>query len=163
MKKLLLGIYIFIFITSSCTTLRVNHLRKNPWVIDKPQVLEMNYLEFHYTIYHMNESVYVIGKAYPIFKKLPPWGIWIDEIWLGVYLSDSHGKVLAQDINILPPQKISKSGFPFNFVIKPTRFGSPGPIYITFGYRLKITNFPFQKHKVKPKIFFAIEQAQDIP
>jgi len=122
----------------------------------------MNYLDFHYTTYQMDEKLYVIGRAYPLLKKLPKWGSWVDEIWLGVYLSDSNGRVLAQDIRILSPQKITPNGFPFSFVLKPKRFGSPGPLYITFGYRLKITNFPFQKNKSRLKVFFAIQKAQDI-
>ncbi len=153
------------FLTSlliGCTSATVIHLKKNPWRINQSQTLKMNYVIFHYKVFQYDRGIYVIGRAYPRRRKIPSWGRWAAEIWLGVYLSDKRGNILAQEIHIYPPQEITSSGFPFTFIIKPKEFGGPGPLYITFGYRLKITDFPFSKAYTHPRVFFAIEKAQKL-
>jgi len=164
-KKILIWIAcVGISLALGCTSPSVFHLKKNPWVINRPQSLTMSYMRFTYTVYQDSGGIYVIGRAYPRKNKIPPWGRWADEIWLGVYLCDARGSILAKDIRIFPPQEITSNGFPFTFIIRPQRFGGPGPLYITFGYRLKITDPPFSRGKYdRPRVFFAIEKAQKLP
>ncbi len=160
--KIIIPSLLLSYLLIGCTNATVMHLKKNPWRINQPQVLKMNYMIFHYTVYQDVRGIYVIGRAYPRREKIPHWGKWAAEIWLGVYLSDRRGDIIARDIRIYPPQEITSNGFPFTFIIKPQSFGGPGPLYITFGYRLKITDLPFsQKHK-HPRVFFAIEKAQNL-
>lgn len=158
-RRKLIFINIFLLLIG-CAQPSVLHLKKNEWVNKKDQRLEMKYLEFNYQCEQVKDSFLVKGTAYLRRDKVPSWGHFAEEIWLGAYLSDKRGKVLAKEIKLLPPQPITDHGFPFNFLLKPSDFGSPGPIYITFGYRLKISNIYPQSIPQKPKIFFAIEKAE---
>ncbi|WP_461833126.1 hypothetical protein [Desulfothermus sp.] len=154
MKKNKLILFLII-ILNSCSTPMVLHLKKNRLLTNQSQILTMKYIEFHYTCYQKGSNFYVKGFAYPRREKLPPWGDTLDELWLGIYLCDKYGKVLAQDINVYSPQKINNKGLFFEFKLEPKNFGAPGPLYITFGYRLKIIG----SLKNQPKVFFAIEKA----
>ncbi len=160
MKKYGYLLVIMAFLLISCTNLTVLHLKKNKLEFNLPQVLLMNYLEFHYISSQKGNKLFIKGRAYPRKDKIPPWGDFVKELWLGTYLSDPRGKVIAQDIKIYPPNKIGENGFPFEFTLKPKDFGTPGPLYITFGYRLKIVAYPSDKNS-KPRVFFAIEKAEN--
>ncbi len=158
-KKIFIFINIF-FLVVGCTKPTVLHLKKNELKNNKNQILEMKYLIFNYQCKQIKDGFSIKGTAYPRYDKIPPWGRFAEEIWIGSYLCDRKGNILAQKIKLLPPQPLSSHGFPFHFRLKPSDFGSPGPIFITFGYRLKISNaYPHSTTK-NPKIFFAIEKAE---
>lgn len=170
-------IYIFLIafvsglpiISIGCSHQSVRHLKRQPWRLNKSQLLEMKYLQFQYVCTQTQKGLKVQGNAYPKDKNIPTWADWTNEIWLGAYLSDEDGKVIAKNIKILPPQKlIREKGYPFAFTLCPQSMGSSGPIYITFGYRLVLTREKMSsseyinlnnKQESKKDIFFASESA----
>ena len=160
---------LFIFILAGCTYQSVTHLNKRPWITDQTQTLEMDYFHFQYLSQPKPKAVEVKGTAYPKKSSIPGWAAWIDDIWLAVYLSDDRGRVLAKDINIFSPRKLDyQKGISFDFMLQPEQMGSPGPIYVTFGYRVVLTpgrNYPGESPDLlsdmdrETEIFFASESA----
>lgn len=160
---------LFILLLSGCTYQSVNHLNKRHWETDQTQNLEMDYFEFEYNSHHQVKQVEVNGTAYPIKNSIPGWAAWIDDIWLAVYLSDDQGRVLAKDINIFAPRQLDyQKGIGFSFLLKPEQMGSPGPVFVTFGYRVVLTpgrNYPGDSPDLlseltrETEVFFASETA----
>jgi len=148
-----------------CTYQSVHHLKRQAWEADSQSTLSMNYLAFAYICGQQEDGLSVQGRAYPRTEAIPEWAGWIDDIWLGAYLSDSSGRVLAKSLRILSPQPLNPGeGLPFEFNLKPNDMGSPGPVFISFGYRLVLT--PSESYRDSgqltpdPKsIFFASESA----
>ena len=160
---------LFILILSGCTYQSVNHLSKRHWETDQSQNLEMDYFQFEYNSHPQAKKVEVKGTACLKKDSIPAWAAWIDDIWLAVYLSDDQGRVLAKDINIFAPRKLDyEQGIDFSFLLKPEQMGSPGPVFITFGYRVVLTpgrNYPGKSPDLlseitrETEVFFASESA----
>ncbi len=154
-----------LLLLSGCSYQSVCHLHKQRWSLDKNKTLEMKYLRFNYSCKQLASSLRVSGTAFPKKGVIPEWANWTKEIWLGVYLSDQNAKVIAKEIHVLPPNKFEpEQGFPFQMALKPHNMGSPGPLFITFGYRLVLTDqkqsdSALQKASKKEKVFFASESA----
>jgi hypothetical protein len=128
----------------------------------------MKYLNFQYKCKQFGSQLRVFGTALPKDKSIPQWACWTREIWLGAYLSDQDAKVIAKKILILPPQRFDPAhGFPFQMTLQPHDMGSPGPLFITFGYRLVLTDHSSdatsqEQDKTCPSkehVFFASESA----
>ncbi len=161
---LILSIFLFIGFPYGCSYQSVRHLNRQPWSLGQNRSLEMKYLTFNYSSTLVSNKIQVVGQAYPKFQKIPPWAEQANEIWLGTYLSDKQGQVLAKRVKVFPPQSIDHNkAINFNFTLKPQDMGSPGPVFITFGYRLVISP---EKNRIKEtskdqekKIFFASESA----
>jgi len=128
---------------AACSYQSVSHLNRQQWVFNEQRSLEMNYLNFRYICHQDESGVSLRGRALPKHQSLPSWAAWTKEIWLGAYLSDKNGKLLAKQIKLLPQQKFrSRTGYPFQFQLHPRDVGRPGPVYISFGYRLVLTARP---------------------
>lgn len=152
-----------IFLGFACSHQSVRHLSKQVWVPDtQDKTLQMKYLNFAYTAQKEKNKINLQGKAWPRQESIPDWASWSRDIWLGAYLCDKKGSVLAQDLKVLPAQNIAQNqGIAFEFFLEPKDMGSPGPVYITFGYRLVLTP---QKDgspggDTEEKVFFASEAA----
>lgn len=151
----------------SCTSQSVRHLKQHPWSLDHPQSLRTNYLFIDFMCTQDPEGLQVRGTAVPRSDgPIPEWATWARDLWLGAYLSDRTGQVLAQEIQVLPPQKLSSSHpIDFAFVLEPHSMGEPGPVFISFGYRLVLAPGPentggkTKGHKETSPVFFASESA----
>lgn len=153
-------------LTLGCSYQSVHHLKRQTWAPNSPRTLTMNYLTFTYTCGQRETSLSVQGRAFPRKDTIPGWAGWIDDIWLGAYLSDNNGRVLAKSLQILPPQTLNpEEGLAFEFSLKPHDMGSPGPVFVSFGYRLVLTAREPKKTMEVPgknedeRVFFASESA----
>ena len=126
-----------------CAYQTVSHLKRNPWQVGQAQSLKMKYLEFHYVCSQETDSLRVEGSALIRQDTVPDWVGHARDVWLGAYLSDRRGSVLAKDLIILNSQKLDmRTGFQFEVQLEPEDMGSPGPLFLTFGYRLVLTADP---------------------
>ncbi|MFO8032850.1 MAG: hypothetical protein R6U22_09925 [Desulfohalobiaceae bacterium] len=147
---------------SACSHQSVRHLDKQIWVPETEQTLQMKYMDFTYQAQKEKSKIRLQGRAQPRQESLPEWASWSRDIWLGAYLCDREGLVLAQDLKVLPAQAIDQDqGFAFEFSLEPQNMGSPGPVFITFGYRLVLTpeESEPQGQDAEEKVFFASESA----
>ena len=174
MKKAIQSVYpalaamllVLLACTLGCSYQSVHHLERQSWAENSRRTLGMNYLTFTYTCGQQESSLSVKGRAYPKLDKIPEWAEWIDDIWLGTYLSDKDGRVLAKALRILSPQALkADQGIPFEFTLTPHDMGSPGPVFISFGYRLVLTaqepskTMGEEQPTDKKQVFFASESA----
>jgi hypothetical protein len=151
----------------SCASQTVRHLKQHPWSLHKPQSMRTNYLSINFICTQDPEGLRVKGHAYPLPDgSIPEWATWARDLWLGAYLSDRSGQVLAQEIKVLPPQELSQSQpIVFSFVLEPHSMGEPGPVFISFGYRLVLAPGPqavqgkSDKDDDTSPVFFASESA----
>ncbi len=158
----LLCLLLLLLFSSGCSYQSVRHLNRQVWIPDSRQQLQMNYLNFDYKTSNAAGGLQVQGTARPRMETLPDWAAWSKDIWLGAYLCDQEGLVLAQDLQILPAQAIDmEQGYEFQFSLQPQNMGSPGPVFLTFGYRLVLTQDPASTEGSAPEkqVFFASESA----
>lgn len=166
---ILAGIILFLCLAlASCATQSVRHLKRQPWSLDEPQSMRTNYLRFDFLCSQGLDGLRVQGAAYPLSDgPIPEWAVWARDLWLGVYLSDRSGQVLAQEVKVLPPQNLTPAHpISFTFVLEPHSMGEPGPVYISFGYRLVLASGPADRPEekgetpgAKSPVFFASESA----
>lgn len=159
---------LMLLLASGCAHQTVTHLKRNPWKVNQTQMLKMKYLVFSYACSQQTDSLQVRGSAQIRPETVPGWVQYAKDVWLGAYLSDRRGRVLANDLIILEPQTLNQSkGFPFELELEPQGMGSPGPLFLTFGYRLVLTSAPevedkqssSQEHKTERTVFFASESS----
>lgn len=122
-----------------CTGLSVKHLNKAPFSPNQTQSLSMRYLTFKYTPYYSLQGYTVKGKTFFKEDKIPGWATYIQELWLAIYLSDAKGKVLAKQIKVYLPQKLTPAGIPFEFSLTPKEIPTQRPLFLTFGYSFKLS------------------------
>lgn len=152
-----------------CSYASVGHLRRQPWILDTPQELEMRFWTFSF-VAEFSEGHYVLkGIAEPRGEALPEGVAWIDDLWLAAYLSDDRGRVLAQDILVYSALPLEEGqGVSFSFTLKPDQLSRSAPLEVTFGYNMTLT--PHKEYKVgdppkktaangKSGVFFAHEGA----
>ncbi len=158
---------ILVLAAASCATQSVRHLKQQPWSLGEPQSMQTNYLRFDFLCTQDPGGLKVQGAAYPLEDgPIPDWAIWARDLWLGAYLSDRSGQVLAQEVRILPPQHLNQlHPIRFDFVLEPHSMGEPGPVFISFGYRLVLSSEPGSSPAEdkdageESPIFFASESA----
>ena len=158
---------VLLLAVSSCASQSVRHLKQHPWSLDKPQMMRTNYLRFHFVCSQDPEGLQVQGTAHPLQDgPIPDWGTWARDLWMGAYLSDRSGRVLAQEIQVLPPQRLTQDQpISFTFVLQPHSMGEPGPVFISFGYRLVLAPSPAGTEtkdngpRDNSPVFFASESA----
>lgn len=151
---------------AGCAQLNVRHLERQPWQPHEKKSLLLEFWRFDYEPMAQTDKYGVSGRAYPITKGLPEWATHIDELWFAVYLNDSPGRVLAKDVQVMPPAdltpEILNRGIPFSFTLRPEDIGQSGQLYVTFGYRMVLTppkNAAPKKPSAQPRVFFANEGA----
>ena len=148
---------VLLFVAGGCSHLSVRHLNRKPWVVNQPQTLETKFWRFTFESVPMPDRYGVRGVAYPRVDKLPEWARWAEELWFEAYLSDDRGKVIAKDIHVSLPRALDpERGVAVEFVLEPEDLGGSGPLYVTFGYRMVLTE---GKDVEKPRRHFAIERA----
>lgn len=131
-----------ILLLVGCSGLSVRHLPSNQWKGEVAQTLPMRYLSFQYQVVPVEDEVGVVAEAFPVVNQLPDWASWYGEIVLSVYVADATGKVLASQEKILVPRPLNReAGLPVE-----ARFelgtGRKQPLFVSFGYRLVLTDAP---------------------
>ncbi len=155
-----------ILMLAGCSHMSVKHLRSNPVSFDQEEELQMRYWDFSYVNQVENDRYLIQGSAYPRQENLPGWGKWMHNLWITAYLSDEEGRVLARDLKVYPTQELdSAKGVPMDFRLKPEKMPGSEEIYITFGYRMQLTEDRYtdpgsQRPLTGEKsVFFASEKA----
>ncbi len=165
MKRIIIIAVLFMLLAAGCTHLSVGHLQKNPLHLNQAENLSMRYWDFQYVSTVENGRYAVTGIAYPKTNVMPGWGEWLHDFWLSVYLSDDRGMVLASDMKVYPTQKVDPEGVQFEFSMSPERMPAARDIFVTFGYRMSLTESRFRGPTYeKPltgeqSVFFASEGA----
>jgi len=168
MKKNICAFLALVFLSlllGGCSHLSVKHLNRRPWVLEAGQELKMKYLRFEFQVLPMKDRFGVRGTAYPL-DVIPGWGEWIRDLWLEAYLSDADGRVMARDLHVYLPKKLDyEKGLEFEFILKPEELGSGGELFITFGYRMVLSDYQYSGTEDKggitngPMVFRAFEKA----
>ncbi|MCA1742959.1 MAG: hypothetical protein ABR542_04445 [Desulfonatronovibrio sp.] len=165
MKKLIC-ILILVACMAGCSHLSVRHMEKNPFKLDQTDQLSMRYWNFEYTSTVKNGDYVVKGLAMPKTGVIPGWAEWLHDFWISVYLSDEQGRVLAKDLVVFPTQKLDPAaGINFEFVMEPEKMPSSKGVFLTFGYRMSLTENRFQSPELsrpltgEQSVFFASEGA----
>ena len=155
-----------IMILTGCSHMSVKHLSSNPMSFDQEEELQMRYWNFSYVNQVENDHFLIHGTAYPKQESLPGWGKWMHNLWITAYLSDGEGRVLASDLKVYPTQELDpQNGVPVEFRLKPEQMPGSKDIYITFGYRMQLTQDRYDDPDSKrpltgeKSVFFASEKA----
>ncbi len=145
----------------SCSQASVRHMKRQPWRINETQTLDMKFWSFRYESIALRDKLGLKGTAWPVMKILPPWATRIEELWIAAYLSDSLGRVLAKDVHVLLPRDLDQhNGIPFEFILEPQDIGSSEQLFVTFGYRMTLSDGKSGTSQAgNPNVFFANEGA----
>lgn len=137
-----------------CSSTNVKHLARQPWTVDADQSLAMKFWRFDYRIVPTSDQFTVMGTALPVDEAIPAWADTVADIWFAAYLSDAGGRVIAQDLKVFESGTLDRSGgISFTFALKPDSIPTRDDLFITFGYRMKLTGDGEQQ------VFFASEGA----
>lgn len=157
MKRLAASIALLtcLLLLAACSNTNVKHLVRQPWSVDSAQSLSMKFWRFDYRIVPVGDQFSVRGVAYPVAGAAPEWADTVADIWFAAYLSESSGKVIAQDLRVSEPGPLDQpEGIPFEFHLKPDTLPTKNDLFITFGYRMKLAS----THD-GDEVFFASEGA----
>lgn len=144
---------------AGCSKATVRHLDRQPWLVDEDRSLTMRFWRFDYRAAHVHQHFAISGRAWPAADRLPAWAERLDELWLAAYLSDAQGRVIAQDIQVMDPGRLTPSSpTVFAFSLTPEDLGRSGPLYVSFGYRMVVSGPP-ESGQAESRVFFANEGA----
>ncbi|MFW5730500.1 MAG: hypothetical protein ACOCV7_02525 [Desulfonatronovibrionaceae bacterium] len=165
MKKIMPFLTVLLLLTG-CSYLSVGHLERNLFQLNQNEQLDMRYWNFEYKTTVENGKYTVAGRALPKMKAVPGWGEWLHDFWLSVYLSDKQGTVLASDLEIYPTMELdADNGVEFSFTMEPDQMPVSKETYLTFGYRMSLTEGRYQSPDTdsplttRKSVFFASEGA----
>ncbi len=166
MIKRVIILTVLLALLTGCSHLSVRHLQKNPFHLNQAEQLSMRYWDFEYVSLVENGDYVINGIALPKTEALPSGAEWLHDFWLSVYLSDNRGIVLAKDLDVFPTQKLDPDkGIKFEFRMSPERMPSTKKIFLTFGYRMSLTESEYHSPlRERPltadkSVFFASEGA----
>lgn len=126
-------------ILSGCSHLSVKHLNKGPWTFSEPQTVATKCWRFEYRVAPVSKYYRIDGTAFPLAESVPEWATWIDDLWISAYLTDARGRILARDVKVYVPQHLSREqGVPFEFWLRLDDQKLPEPLFVSFGYRVKM-------------------------
>jgi len=133
-SRLLPLLMALVVLASGCNAkLSAAHLQLKPWADGGDQKLYAKFMHFDFQTQPHETGFEVKGTAWPIKENIPVWADKVDNLSISAYLSDEHGNVLATSTKNYPEQKITASGFPFDFILKQTPRPSGG-FFVSFGY-----------------------------
>ncbi|NJB68243.1 hypothetical protein GGQ74_001916 [Desulfobaculum xiamenense] len=153
-------------IVTGCSHMSVKHLKRQPWVLEAGQSLPMKFWRFDYAVVPLTDRFGVRGRAYPVTDAVPGWAEWVGDLWLAAYLSDRDGNVIAKDLRVYLPRSLDRAeGVEFEFILRPDKLETRDDLFITFGYRMKLTSERYGDVDKSPgddtggEVFFASEGA----
>jgi hypothetical protein len=163
---LLCGVVCAAVLLAGCSHMSVKHLNRQHWTLESGQSLPMKFWRFDYAVVPLENRFAVRGTAFPVQDAIPRWAEYIGDLWFSAYLSDKEGHVVASDLRVFQPSKLDRAqGVDFEFVLKPDTLETDDELYITFGYRMKLTANRFDDVNKSPgdptggEVFFASEGA----
>ncbi len=143
----------------ACAQLNVRHLQRSPWKPSVQQTLTLKYWQFVYEPVPMADAFGIRATALPVRESMPEWATGVEELWFAVYLSDSHGRVLAKDVQVLLPRELTlDTAIPIEFILRPEEIGGSEQLFVSFGYRSVMSGGP-DPTTGAPRILFANEGA----
>ncbi len=149
-----------------CSNVSVKHMRSILWKSGEAQTLALRYWRFDFEAVPFQESFGIRGAATPILDEAPAWAVWIDDLSIAAYLCDANGRILGQAQKaFLPGQLNAQTSVPFEFIMEAEEPDDPRGIYVTFGYRMVLTDGVAQpaatlrQGEAEPHVFFASEGA----
>lgn len=149
-----------------CSHTSVKHLNRQVWELKSGQSLPMKFWRFDYEVSPITDHFVVRGEAFPVSEVMPNWAEYVRDLWFAAYLSDREGHVVAKDFRVYQPRKLDRDGgIDFEFVLEPDALETSGELYITFGYRMKLTANRYDDVHKSPgddtggEVFFASEGA----
>ncbi|MDR3640719.1 MAG: hypothetical protein P4L39_05300 [Humidesulfovibrio sp.] len=139
------------------TPMSVGHMKRDAWSLEEPHSLQAKFMRFDYQVLPVGDAAGIKGWAYLDTRKLPEWAQWIESLRFTAYLCTPEGHVVAQDTRTFLPREVrADEGIGFEFTLRPEEWGAQ-PLFITFGYRLVLTEGRDIKGGKGP--FFASEDA----
>ncbi len=147
MRNIFFFLLLSMFTLTACSSHSVKHLNRQVWTGGVPQTLKMKYWTFKYTTLFDPDNLFqVTGTAYPQKANIPSWGRWLRTLDLAVYLCDDKGNVLTSQHQAAPAQNIPyKKGVPFSFRLDKKQLHQVRPLFVTFGYRMKIAKARYSR------------------
>lgn len=143
-----------------CAHTSVQHLNRQPWRLNARQTLDAKFWRFSFECLTQKNMLGVRGVALPLASAIPDWATNIDELWLAVYVNDATGRVLAKNVLVLLPRLLDrKNGFSFEILLEPEDVGQSEQLFVTFGYRMMLSDGQPAAEGKTPRIFFANEGA----
>jgi len=143
-----------------CAQTSVQHLKRQPWKLGAQQTLDAKFWRFSFECMTQKDSLGVRGVALPNLAMIPEWASNIDELWLAVYVNDARGRVLAKNLLVLLPRPLDRNrGVSFEFLLEPEDIGQTEQLFVTFGYRMMLSDGQPPVDGKQPRIFFANEGA----
>lgn len=148
-----------IFCVAACAHLSVIHLSKVPWEPDKETTLSARHWTFVFRGEYQGGRIVLKGTAHAREGEIPPWATWAQDLWIQAYLSDATGQVLASDLHLYLPLDIRR-GVSLEFHLTPKNVGANGPLSVSFGYRMELTEDPrHPQWEEEHRVFFASQGA----
>ncbi|WP_045220229.1 hypothetical protein [Desulfonatronum thioautotrophicum] len=134
---------------TGCSHLDVNHLPRNQLVPDRTEVISLDFWDFQYVAQVEGDQFLIAGQALPNTRVWPGMAVWFQELHISTFLSDAQGVVLASRRTSYPVQRMTSEGVAFSFAIPMETitgesFSVEENVYVTFGYRMRLTETRFQ-------------------
>ena len=152
MKKSLISLSFLILLTG-CSHLSVKHLPRNQLVPNQTDVISLDFWDFHYLARVEGDRYSVTGKALPNTKVWPGLAQWFQDLDFFAYISDEQGIVLARDRNSYLVRRMVPEGVDFSFAIPLEAVPSDKEAFLTFGYRMSLTESEFQAVPLRGESF----------
>ncbi|MFP4168780.1 MAG: hypothetical protein ACLFSY_08060 [Desulfonatronovibrionaceae bacterium] len=142
-------LYLFILLTctatcTGCIRPSVGHLPQKPFAsCASEQKITTKNLEFVYQAGIENGKLMVRGIAFPRDEYIPGWAKTFQDLSIYVYLTDSKGRILDKGLKTFLPQKLDRGkGHSFVLTLTPASGQSEEPLYIAFGYSMRLSPKP---------------------
>ncbi|WP_031385680.1 lipoprotein [Desulfonatronum thiodismutans] len=143
MKKSLIFLCFLILLTG-CSHLSVKHLPRNQLLPNQTDVISLDFWNFQYMARMEGDRYSVTGKALPNTTVWPGWAEWFQDLDFFAYISDEQGVVFARDHNSYLVRRMDPKGVDFSFAIPLKAVPSDKDVFLTFGYRMRLTQGEFQ-------------------
>lgn len=148
MKKSLI-LLSFLVVLTGCSHLSVKHLPRNQLLPNQTDVVSLDFWDFQYVAQVEGDQFQIAGRALPNTRVWPGMAVWFQDLDISTFLSDAQGVVLASQRISYPVQRMTPEGVAFSFVIPfetiaNESFSVEEDVYVTFGYRMRLTETRFQ-------------------
>ncbi len=153
MKKSLISLCVLFFLLAGCSHLSVRHLPRNHLVPNQTDVISLDFWDFQYVARMDGDRYSVTGKALPNTRVWPGLAEWFQDLHFFVYVSDEEGAVLARDHNAYLVRRMVPEGVDFSFAIPLEAVPSDKEAFLTFGYRMSLTESEFQAVPLRGESF----------
>lgn len=155
-----------VILAAGCGTPSVKHLPLQPLSSDATGIIALDFWDFRYAAEFKNDAYVITGRAFPNTRVWPGWAVWFQSLSLSVFISDAEGNMVASDRNSFPVIEMVPEGLPFAFMIPTGQLPPDMELFVTFGYRMRVTETQFQSAGIRGGRFssdFDVFSAQRAP